>query len=112
MDDHAPLPPLTKRIKAIQDPAEASRMYVWLSRLAAEAHARLLCLVHLGQPVAPPDGDRMLKADEAARLFGVSRSWLYEHGEELGLARRPEGIRGVRFSERALRRWQEGARRE
>jgi hypothetical protein len=60
------------------------------------------------EPAAPPAasaGDRMLKAAEASRLFGVSRSWLYEHGHQLGFARRPEGIRGVLFSERELRRW-------
>lgn len=104
------LPPLTKRIRAIKDPEEATRVYGWLSRLLAQTQVRILELCRERPAPMEPDGDRLLKAFEASRLFGVSRSWLYEHGERLGFARRPEGIRGVRFSERELRRWAEGRR--
>jgi predicted DNA-binding transcriptional regulator AlpA len=105
------LPPLTKRIRAITDPHELERWYGALMRAAAVALVRMMLF---GRPAVPAvttaASDRMLKATEASQLFGVSRSWLYEHGERLGFARRPEGIRGVRFSEKELRRWAEGRR--
>ena len=54
--------------------------------------------------------DRMLTAAQAARTFSLSKSFLYERGEELGFARRPPGLHGVRFSEKGLREWMDGQR--
>lgn len=108
------IPPLTKRVRAIRDPEELELWYETLTRAAAVALVRLMR--YTTGAVEPPDqpegADRMLKAKEASRLFGVSRSFLYEHGERLGFARRPAGIRGVRFSERALRQWWEQGQRQ
>ena len=82
-----------------------------LARLAALlAYWHTRAMADLTAPPAPPALDRMLTAAEAARAFKVSRAFLYERGEELGFARRPPGLRGVRFSERGLQLWMEQQR--
>lgn len=52
-----------------------------------------------------------LTAAEAAKMTGYSRSFLYEHGERLRIATRPEGARGLRFPEEWVRAWMESHQR-
>ncbi len=52
---------------------------------------------------AAPAADRLLTAQEAARLLGVAPKWLYRHGT-LPFVRRL-GPHLVRFDEGALRKW-------
>jgi hypothetical protein len=45
-----------------------------------------------------PQPNKLLTAAELARHFGVSRDWVYEHANELGVIRLGEGNRGrLRF---------------
>ena len=85
----------------------ASVLAYWQARM-------MTALMERPRPEPAPSravtADRMLTAAQAMAAFGVSKSFLYERGEELGFARRPEGIRGVRFSERDLRAWMERRR--
>ena len=53
---------------------------------------------------ASGDGDRMLTAQEAAPLLGVTPRWLYAHAKTLPFARRLSR-KALRFSEVGLRRW-------
>jgi len=54
---------------------------------------------------APSDGtDRTVDVREAARLLGMSRSWVYRHARGLPLAHRI-GPRAVRFSVSGIRRY-------
>jgi len=51
------------------------------------------------------EDDRLLTADEAAPLLGVTPHWLYRHWKQLPFARRLSR-RTLRFSEVGLRKWQ------
>jgi predicted DNA-binding transcriptional regulator AlpA len=54
---------------------------------------------------APSDGtDRTVDVREAARLLGMSPSWVYRHARELPFAHRV-GSRAVRFSVSGIRRY-------
>lgn len=45
-----------------------------------------------------PQPNKLVTAAELARHFGVSRAWVYEHANELGVIRLGEGNRGrLRF---------------
>jgi len=93
---------------AIREVARAPGSRDELVQLAATLAAwQARVMAALTAPPAAPAPDRMLTAEEATRAYGLSKSFLYARGEELGLARRPPGLRGVRFSERELRRWME-----
>ena len=60
--------------------------------------------------VEPTDNrDRNLTADEAAKMLGMKKSWLYRHSGELPFTRRLSR-RAVRFSEKGIRRWLETRR--
>jgi len=48
--------------------------------------------------------DTLLTADEAAKLMGVSRRWVYRNSGKLGFARRINR-KTLRFSAAGLRRW-------
>lgn len=61
-----------------------------LDRLADEIAARLL--VRLGC-VTPANGERLVDAAEIARVYGKTRSWVYEHAGELGATRLGSGPR-------------------
>ena len=57
--------------------------------------------------VEPTDNrDRNLTADEAAKMLGMKKNWLYRHSGELPFTRRLSR-RAVRFSEKGIRRWLE-----
>ncbi len=60
-------------------------------------------------PTRPrPGKDRLLSAQEAAELLGVSRRWIYDHADVLEGQRL--SARCLRFSEKALRRRMERGR--
>lgn len=56
----------------------------------------------------PPSLARDLTVAQAAAQYPVSRSFLYERGEDLGIAHRPNGTRKLVVKEEALRRFLEG----
>jgi predicted DNA-binding transcriptional regulator AlpA len=76
---------------------------------ATQAHA-MAHLLELVNERTQPNGHYM-KAAEVAVLTGYSRSFLYSHGEQLGIAVRPDGVRGLRFPEGRVREWMEAHRR-
>jgi hypothetical protein len=61
-----------------------------LDRLADEIAARLL--VRLGH-ATPANGEQLVDAAEIARIYGKTRSWVYEHAGELGATRLGSGPR-------------------
>jgi excisionase family DNA binding protein len=70
------------------------------------AGARLVVLLGgAGGPLAwRPKG--LVSVEEAAKLMGMSRRWMYEHADELAFARRIG--RSLRFEEAGLREWMGG----
>jgi excisionase family DNA binding protein len=60
-------------------------------------------------PPASREPDRLLTADEAAELLGVSRRWMYRRASSLPFTRRI-GRGTLRFSLRGLERWRESRR--
>jgi predicted DNA-binding transcriptional regulator AlpA len=48
--------------------------------------------------------DRLLTAEEAAAMLGVTVRWLYRHAAKLPFTRRISR-KNLRFSERGLRNW-------
>jgi hypothetical protein len=55
-----------------------------------------------------PTGGRGLSIKDAARLHPVSRSMLYERGEELGLVHTPQGTHKKIVDEDRLQKWLSG----
>jgi predicted DNA-binding transcriptional regulator AlpA len=53
---------------------------------------------------SPTHGDATVDVDEAARLLGMSRSWVYRHASRLPFTRRV-GRRALRFSTSGIRRY-------
>lgn len=60
-------------------------------------------------PAAAPTPDRLLSAEEAAQLLGVSPRWLYRHGARQSFTHKL-GRRTVRYSERGLMKWKDRQR--
>jgi predicted DNA-binding transcriptional regulator AlpA len=60
-------------------------------------------------PPASREPDRLLSADQAAALLGVSRRWVYRRASSLPFTRRI-GRGTLRFSLRGLERWREARR--
>lgn len=55
-------------------------------------------------PIHHEDTDRFIKIDEAARIIGYSKSWIYHRREVLPFVlRTPSG--GLRVSLQRLREW-------
>ena len=96
-------------VRRIARAPESREELSFLASTLAYWQTRTLALL-MAVAVEVPDQDRMLTAAQAARTFSLSKSFLYERGEELGFARRPPGLHVVRFSERALRAWMDGQR--
>lgn len=63
----------------------------------------------IGATPAPAATDRMLTAQEAAPLLGVTPRWLYDHARQLPFARRLSR-KCLRFSEAGLLRHRERQR--
>lgn len=80
--------------------------------LAALRELEARVWLRLRQPSAPngvstaPEGDKLLKVDEAADILGVEPRWLYDRSDDLPFARKL-APRTLRFSERGLYRWLE-----
>jgi predicted DNA-binding transcriptional regulator AlpA len=74
-----------------------------LAASQAHATAHLLAAARM-ERAAPPE---YLTAREVSALTGISRTWLYDHGEALGIAVRPRGLRGLRFPRFAVEQWME-----
>ncbi|HLJ74660.1 MAG TPA: helix-turn-helix domain-containing protein [Thermoanaerobaculia bacterium] len=86
-------------------PAARPSMIGQLAALQAEMLAQLSMTKLLEPPppeVAPAEEDRLLRAEEAARLLGQKVQWVYAHAHEL--PRVPLGGRSVRFSLKGLHR--------
>lgn len=69
------------------------------------AHAQALALARIAaaQSDTPPPAARNLTAREAAKLLGVSASWLHKNARELPFTRRIG--RRVLFDSAGLERW-------
>ncbi|MGH7774321.1 MAG: helix-turn-helix transcriptional regulator [Candidatus Binatia bacterium] len=50
------------------------------------------------------DEDRLLDAEEAAKLLGMSRYWLYRHAQKLPFTRKL-GPKNLRFSYQGIQKW-------
>jgi predicted DNA-binding transcriptional regulator AlpA len=70
------------------------------------AKARAWARLTVPPAVAPSatHGDATVDVDEAARLLGMSRSWVYRHASRLPFACRVGG-RALRFSTTGIRRY-------
>src|SRR5262245_55559221 len=98
----------------IRDPARAAdvpldQVPALLAQLAAVQVALLARLVangngHGDMPKAPAEPDRLLTADEAGAIMGVSPRWLHRRAKALPFARRLSR-KALRFSEAGLRRY-------
>ena len=92
---------------------EVPGLLVRLGALLAALAARQAASASNGNKVLqvePTDNrDRNLTADEAAKMLGMKKSWLYRHSGELPFTRRLSR-RAVRFSEKGIRRWLETRR--
>ncbi len=92
---------------------EVPGLLVQLGALLAALAARQAASACIGNrvlQVEPTDNrDRYLTADEAAKMLGMKKSWLYRHSGELPFTRRLSR-RAVRFSEKGIRRWLETRR--
>jgi predicted DNA-binding transcriptional regulator AlpA len=56
------------------------------------------------RPPPPPSSDETVDVDSAARLLGMSPSWLYRHAKQLPFTRRV-GRRALRFSVAGIQRY-------
>lgn len=91
-------------LPALIGETEALRARLWARLQAASSPAVA------ASPARPTDQpDRMLTAEEAAELLGVSKRWIYRKAEELPFTRRLSE-NTLRFSERGLNRWKERKR--
>ena len=103
----SPLSPILEDLERFiqrADRAEIANLLPDLDRVRAMAWVRLTGPhVATQAPTRPrPGKDRLLSAQEAAELLGVSRRWVYDHADELEGQRLTP--RCLRFSEKALRR--------
>ena len=79
----------------------------------AEAQARILgrlsgpsnvLAANGGSPARPPESDRLLTVQEAAKRLGVEVRWLYRHHRDFAFTRKL-GRRTLRFSDAGLTRY-------
>ena len=83
-------------------PAQLPEVVGALETAKARAWARLTAPPTAAS--APADSDATVDVDEAARLLGMSPSWVYRHARRLPFARRVGG-RALRFSTSGIRRY-------
>ncbi|MEE8494405.1 MAG: helix-turn-helix domain-containing protein [Nitrospirales bacterium] len=80
-------------------------MLCQLAALQSALSARLLMIPPgNGGPEAPEQGDRLLPAEEAAALLGVTPRWLYRHAKRLPFSKRLSR-KALRFSEAGIQKW-------
>lgn len=85
---------------------------VELSDDAVDAVARRLAEILVEAGLVGPRATRLVDAATVARHFGLSREWVYEHAEELGVTRLGNGPRPrLRFDLAAVEAALEGAAR-
>lgn len=89
-------------VRAPEGRAELGYLHAILGYWQAKALARLVTAPRRQEP------DRMLTVAQASQICGRGRSFLYERAEALGFGHRSNGARGLRISEKELRRWMEG----
>lgn len=73
-----------------------------LSALQGVLTARLLLTP--AERSSDDDGDRLLTAEEVARMLGVTKRWVQRRAVRLPFSRRIS-VRSVRYSEAGLKRW-------
>ena len=82
-------------------------VYVDVARLEAALLAALL-VANQGMAQSPtPEPDRLLTPDEAARLLGTTKTWLYRNAPKLAFTKRLTR-KTLRFSENGLRKYLSG----
>ena len=85
--------------------AEAASVLVELASLQAVVAARLRTAPGSAlAEVVPPEGDRLLTAEDLAERFGRSVAWVYRQAKHWNFTRRVTR-RTVRFSEAGLQRF-------
>lgn len=92
-------------VRSPEGRAELALLHAQLAYWQAKTLAKLVVAPRREQSRAE---DRMLTVDQAAEVCGRSKSFLYERSVDLGFGHRANGARGLRISERELRRWMEG----
>jgi excisionase family DNA binding protein len=82
-----------ERLPEVLGALETAKTRMWMRLTAPPAVAQ-----------SATDSDETVDVDEAARLLGMSRSWVYRHARRLPFARRV-GRRALRFSTSGIRRY-------
>jgi predicted DNA-binding transcriptional regulator AlpA len=85
-------------------PSQVPAVLGQLAELQAIFLARLVSPNGSHPSPMPSEPDRLLTADEAAPIIGMTPRWLYRHAKALPFARRLSR-KALRFSEAGLRRW-------
>lgn len=102
---------ITAAVKAIlREPADRRELALLASFLAFYQVQAMAALLRRRRLRRAEPAERWVTVKEASHLAGASRSFLYEHGVQLGLASRREGMRGLRFNVRKLVEWSRGRR--
>lgn len=89
-------------------PAEELPMVLAALAAAQATLAARLCSLPMkdkGAAPTPPETPRLLTAEQASSILGVSPRWLYRHASNLPFTRRLSR-KALRFDEAGLRRWQ------
>jgi predicted DNA-binding transcriptional regulator AlpA len=82
--------------------AELASKQAALSAIQGVLTARLL--VTPSERASDEGGDRLLTAEEVARMLGVTKRWVQRRARRLPFSRRIS-VRSVRYSEAGLKRW-------
>ena len=101
---------LTPLLKAIEDACKREELPPLLMLLGTLDASRKRCLVVIGrlmgQSDEPSQGHLFITVSEASTRYPISRSFLYERGQEEGIVTRPTGGAGkVVVNVAALERW-------
>lgn len=97
---------LVQKLNTLMIGATVEELHDIMAVLAAsQAHAVTELLAAQDREIAARINPEYLRVEVVAKMTGYSRSWLYEHGETLGIAVRPIGAPGVRFSKVAVMHW-------
>jgi predicted DNA-binding transcriptional regulator AlpA len=89
---------------AAVSPSQVPAILGQLAELQAIFLARLVNRNGSHPAPGPAEPDRLLTADEAAPIIGMTPRWLYRHARQLPFARRLSR-KALRFSEVGLRRY-------
>jgi len=86
------------------DRAASAALFARVKTLEGRLFARLLCGDDSTQPASQNAEDKLLTADQAAAMLGVTKGWVYRRGAKLGLAHRL-GDGTLRFSRDAIQQF-------